>query len=190
MLPRIITTLSARPYLYTVEDVEEHEVAIVLAAEVKPDGRPSLVLQHRVERGVDLYQAGKAETLIMSGREIETNVMRDYAVSLGMPEADIVLDNGGIRTYATCYDAVNFFELDEAIVVTQPFHTPRTLFLCHNMGLDTVAVPAFHGKYWRGSWIAWQIRETLANVLAFSDLYLSPPDGSEFLKLAEEGAKP
>ncbi|HKJ27981.1 MAG TPA: ElyC/SanA/YdcF family protein [Anaerolineales bacterium] len=186
-LPRIITTLIAQPYLRTVDDVQAHEYAIVLAAEVKEDGSPSLVLQHRVQRGVELYQAGKAEILIMSGRAIETTVMREYAISLGVDEGDIVLDNGGIRTYATCYDAVNFFELDGAIVVTQPFHTPRTLFLCRTMGLGTVAVPAIHGKYWRGSWLAWQIRETLATVLAFKETYITAPDTSEYIQLAEEG---
>ena len=188
ILPRIITTILAQPHIRTIEDVEPHEVAIVLAAEVKPDGTPSAVLRDRVSRGVDLYNANKAEKLIMSGRSVETIVMKNYAVSLGVPEADILLDDGGIRTYATCFDAANFFELDEAIVVTQPFHTPRTLFLCHTMGMDTVAVPAVHGKYWRGSWITWQIRETLATMLAFSDLFISPPDTNEFLTLAEEGA--
>lgn len=188
LLPRIITTLMAQPHIATIEDVDAYEYAIVLAAEVKEDGSPSLVLQHRVQRGVDLYMAGKAEKLIMSGRDPEPAVMQEYAISLGVPEEDIVLDNGGIRTYATCYNAVNYFDLEKAILVTQPYHMPRTLFLCRQMGLDAMGVAAFHGKYWRGSWVVWQVRETLATILAFSEIYISPPDTTEYLNLAEEGA--
>ena len=187
VLPRIITTLFSQEYLYTIEDVPSYEYAIVLAAEVKEDGSPSLVLQHRVERGVDLYTTGKAKKLIMSGKDLETVVMRDYAVSLGVPAANIQLDNGGIRTYATCYNAVNHFGLKDAIMVTQPYHMPRTLFLCHQLGLDAVGVPSIHGRYWRGSWVVWQVRETLATVLAFNEIYVSPPATGEYLTLAEEG---
>ena len=187
VLPRIVTTLFAQDYLYTVEDVPSYEYAIVLAAEVKEDGSPSLVLQHWVQRGVDLYTSGKAEKLIMSGKDRETTIMRDYAVSLGVPADDIRLDTGGIRTYATCYNAVNYFGLKEAIMVTQPYHMPRTLFLCHQLGLDAVGVPALHGRYWRGSWVVWQIRETLATVLAINEIYVSPPDTGEYLTLAGEG---
>ena len=187
VLPRITTTLFAQEYLYTTEDVPSYEYAIVLAAEVKEDGSPSLVLQHRVERGVDLYTAGKAKKLIMSGKDLETAVMRDYAVSLGVPAADIQLDTGGIRTYASCYNAVEHFGLQEAIMVTQPYHMPRTLFLCHQLGLDAVGVTSIHGRYWRGSWLVWQVRETLATVLAFNEIYVSPPDTGEYLTLAQEG---
>jgi len=187
VLPRITTALLAQERLYTIEDVPNHEVAIVLAAEVKPDGSPTPVLQHRVERGTDLYFSGKAEKLIMSGKKLETTVMRDYAVQLGVPAADILLDNGGIRTYASCYNAVNHFGLEQAIMVTQPYHMPRTLFLCRQLGLDAVGVPSLHGRYWRGSWVVWQIRETLATVLAFNEIYISPPDTGEYLILAREG---
>mgnify|MGYP000104547992 CR=1 FL=1 len=185
-LPRIITTITALPHTSQVEKAEPTKTAVVLAAETI-HGRPSAVLRHRVERGVDLYHAGKVEQLVMSGRAPEPAIMRDYAVSLGVAEEDILLDDGGIRTYATCYNASSQLELEEAIFVTQPFHLPRTLFLCREMGIDASGVPAHHGQYWRGSRIAWNIRETLATVLAFIDLYISPPDTSVYVELYQQG---
>lgn len=183
-LPRIITTLAAVPHTYAIDDLPETKYGVVLAAETI-NGRPSAVLRHRIERGVDLYLAGKVQVLVMSGRAPEPAIMRDYAVALGVSQEDILLDDGGIRTYATCYNAVNLFDLEEAVFVTQPFHLPRTLFLCRSLGIEASGVAAYHGRYWTGSWIAWNIRETLATILAFQDLFIQPPDTSEYTSYAQ-----
>jgi len=189
ILPRIITSIAAIPNTYSLDEAPKTEFAIVLAAETI-NGRPSAVLRHRVERGVDLYQNGTAEKLVMSGRDPEPAIMKEYAISLGVPERDIQLDNGGVRTYATCYNTLTELELEKAIFVTQPFHLPRTLFLCQNLGIEANGVAAYHGKYWRGSRLVWNIRETLATILAFNDLFINPPDTIEFTTLYQEGINP
>lgn len=189
VIPRIITTTIARPYTTTVEEAEHTPIGVVLAAETE-NGWPSAVLRDRIDRGVELYLAGVVDQLVMSGRNPEPAIMRSYAVEHGVPEEDILLDNGGIRTYATCYNAKSQLGLDEAIFVTQPFHLPRTLFLCRSMGIDATGVAAHHGVYWRGSTIAWNIRETLATALAFIEIYISPPDASVYSDLYQEGIQP
>jgi len=186
ILPRIITTIVALPHISPIDDAPQTKTAVVLAAETI-HGRPSAVLRHRIERGVELYKTGTVDQLVMSGQAPEPAIMRDYAVSLGVPAENILLDDGGIRTYATCYNTLTQLKLEEAIFVTQPFHMPRTLYLCRALGIDASGVPAYHGRYWRGSWIAWNIRETLATVLAFIDLYISPPDTSNYVELYQQG---
>jgi len=188
-LPRIITTIAAIPHTSQLDDAPQAKAAVVLAAETI-HGEPSAVLRDRVERGVDLYMAGKVEQLVMSGRNPEPAIMREYAISLGVPEEDILLDDGGIRTYATCYNTSTQLELDQAIFVTQPYHLPRTLYLCRALGIDASGVPAQHGRYWPGSWIVWNIRETFATVLAFIELYISPPDTSHYVELYQQGVNP
>lgn len=187
VLPRLVTTITSVPHIRSIEQVPATQYGIVLAAETTPQGRPSAVLKDRIQRGVDLYLAGKVNQLVMSGRAPEPAIMREYAVSLGVSEADILLDNGGIRTYATCYNAANQLEIQEAIFITQAFHLPRTLYLCRALGIDATGVAAFHGRYWRGSWLVWNIRETLATILAFQELYLDPPDTTEYINLYQEG---
>ena len=189
-LPRIITTLSMNPNISTVEQVSPTQYGIVLAAETTPQGLPSAVLKDRIQRGVELYFAGKVQKLVMSGRAPEPSIMREYAISLGVPEQVILLDNGGIRTYATCYIAATQLEIHEAILITQNYHLPRALTLCRAMGIDASGVAAFHGHYWRGSWLVWNIRETLATILALQEIYLSPPDTTEYLTLYQEGNYP
>lgn len=187
ILPRLVTTLTTIPYINSIDQVSPTRYGVILAAETTPQGRPSAVLKDRIQRGVDLYLADKVSQLVMSGRAPEPAIMRDYAVSLGVSEEDILLDNGGIRTYATCYIAANQLEIEEAILITQPYHLPRTLYLCRTLGIDATGVAAFHGSYWRGSWLVWNIRETLATILAFQELYLNPPDTTEYIKLFQEG---
>jgi vancomycin permeability regulator SanA len=101
--------------------------------------------------------------------------MRRYALSLGVPAEDIVLDNAGTRTYDTCYRAKAVFGLDSALLVTQRFHLPRALFLCNVLGIDASGVEANNLNYRRISLIIWNVREQLATVAAFLDLYVDKP---------------
>lgn len=178
LLPRAIALLAAEPHYSGVTQVEHHTTAIILAAEVLPNGTPSAVLRDRIMTGVELYQAGKADILVMSGQSPEPEIMRTYALQQGIPAEAILLDNYGLRTYDTCYRAVKVYGLETAIVVTQLFHLPRTLLLCRHMGLDAVGVPAHPTVYWPHQTLWWQTRETLATALAFSDLFLFHPEVS------------
>ncbi len=181
-IPRLITTLYAIPHTQSIDEVDPYAFAIVLGAETEPDGSPSAVTKDRVQAGVDLYNAGKADKLLMSGSIPQPETMRNYAIQQGVPGEDVWVDELGVRTYATCYQAKNTFMLDEVILVTQNYHLPRALFICRSLGIDAVGVASVHGNYWPGSTIAWNIRESLATILAFKDVYLGPPADAEYLQ--------
>ena len=126
-LSRLITVLSTLPRRYTPENVPSRPVAIVFGAGLQRDGTPSPVLKDRVSMAARLYFAGKVQKLLLSGdnRFIDYNEpgsMRAFAISLGVPAEDIVLDYAGRRTYDTCYRAKTIFGLQQAILVTQSFH--------------------------------------------------------------------
>jgi vancomycin permeability regulator SanA len=175
LLPRLVTSIFAASRLTTIDGVEATGAALVFGAEVRADGAPSAALRNRILAGVDLYQAGKVETLVMSGEAPEPVVMQDLAVEVGVPEDAILLDEGGLRTYDTCYRAINVYGYEEAIVVTQDFHLPRALYLCHFMGIDVQGVPAREGQYWRGSTLFWNVRESLATWLALWQIHVTKP---------------
>ncbi len=76
VIPRMITTTIARGYTTTIEEAGHTPIGIVLAAETI-NGKPSAVLRDRLDRGVELYQAGVVDQLVMSGRNPEPAIMRD-----------------------------------------------------------------------------------------------------------------
>jgi vancomycin permeability regulator SanA len=101
--------------------------------------------------------------------------MRQYAVSMGVPVEDIVLDYAGRRTYDTCYRDRAIFGVERAMLVTQKFHLPQALFLCNSLGVDALVVEDKNWNYRRVSLLIWNFREQLATVVAFFDLYVDKP---------------
>ena len=180
VLVRVIFMVAASPQTYSPEAVPERRVAIVFGAQVRRDGTPSAVLRDRVQTAVALYQSGKVEKILMSGdnRFVDYNEpesMRQYALKLGMPDSDIVLDYAGRRTYDTCYRAKEIFGVDSAILVTQGFHMPRSLFLCGAFGIDAVGVESENYYYLKRSRLIWNTRELFATVQSVLDVYLVQP---------------
>ena len=180
VIPRLITAIYAAARIFTPETVPSDRVAIVFGAGLRYDGSPTAILRDRVETAVQLYKAGKAEKLLMSGdnRVVDYNepeAMRQYALSLGVPDEAIVLDYAGRRTYDTCYRAKAIFGVGSAILVTQDFHLPRALFLCNYLGIEAVGVNSNNNYYRKISRLIWNTRELLATFGAFMDVYVYKP---------------
>lgn len=180
LVPSTAANLYSRPRISTIEEAPTARVAVVFGAGLRRDGSPTPVLRDRVETGAALYFAGKVEKLLMSGdnRFVDYNEpasMRDYAVSLGVPEEDIVLDFAGRRTYDTCYRARDIFGLDRAILVTQDFHLPRAVFTCNMLGVEAYGVKADLRVYRRGPHNFWRLREIPATTVAAWEVLISRP---------------
>ncbi len=180
LLPRIITSVMSWSHIYSVGSAPAGTVAIVFGAGLNRDGQPTVILRDRVETAAQLYHAGKVQKLLLSGDNRfdnynEPEAMRQYALTLGIPDSSIVLDYAGRRTYDTCYRAKAVFGLSSVLLVTQPFHLPRALFLCNALGLQAAGVQADNHRYWPPLLWIWNLREQLATVGAFLDVYVSRP---------------
>ena len=164
--------------IYALADVPPRKVAIVFGAGITADGRPTTALADRVWTAAQLYQAGVVEKLLFSGdnRTVDYNepeAMRRYALAQGVPEADIVLDYAGRRTYDTCYRAGYIFGVKDAILVTQWFHLDRALYICDRLGIDAVGVAADRRDYRAARF--WWLRELAAVTRAWFDLNVLRP---------------
>lgn len=180
VLPRLITGVYARSHIINIEKVQPSPVAIVFGAGLWRDGTPTPVLRDRVETAAELYFAGKVEKLLMSGDNSrqdynEPQAMRDYAISLGVPDAVIALDYAGRRTYDTCYRARDIFGIRSAILVTQSFHLPRAIYTCNALGIKATGVPADQLDYRKGSLAYWNLREIPASLVALWEVHISKP---------------
>ncbi|NLF51432.1 MAG: DUF218 domain-containing protein [Leptolinea sp.] len=180
-LPAIIAYFSSAGKRFPLGIAPEGKTAIVFGAGLYRDGSPSAVLRDRVQTAVELYKANKVEKLLMSGDNStlsynEPGAMQKYAMQLGVPEGDIVLDYAGRRTYDTCYRALTIFGVKEALLVTQDYHLPRALYICDALGLKTIGISADRRTYRLGSYIYWRLREIPATLTAFIDLYIRKPE--------------
>ena len=178
--PKLIVQLYAAPRTFTVDDVPAARVAIVFGAGLLRDGSAGPVLRDRVETAVQLYQQGKVDKLLMSGdnRFVEYNepeAMRQYAIDLGIPNEDIVLDYAGRRTYDTCYRANAIFQVDSAVLVTQSFHLPRALFLCNSFGVESTGVEANNTYFRKISRLSWNTRELFATAQSVWQAFVTKP---------------
>ncbi len=180
LIPNLITSLSAKANIGSIVDVLPHKVAIVFGAGLWRDGTPTPVLRDRIETAAELYFQGKVEKILMSGdnRFIDYNepgAMKQYAISLGIPGEDIVLDFAGRRTYDTCYRAKNIFGIDNAILVTQKFHLPRALYICKQLGIKVTGIAADRRVYSVHSSAFWRLREFVATSVALWEVHVSKP---------------
>jgi len=179
-IPSVVTGIAAAGKMNHVGDVAAARVAIVFGAGLQRDGRPTLVLRDRVAAAADLYQAGKVQKILMSGdnRYVDYNepgAMQQYAIELGIPEEDIILDFAGRRTYDTCYRARAIFGVQDALLVTQKFHLPRAVFICNALGVKATGVIADRRDYHSYSLMSWSLRELPARLIALIDVWIRHP---------------
>lgn len=159
-----------------ITELPNYPIALVLGAGMDADGTMTDLQEDRVIQGINLYKSGKVKKLLMTaddGRRWvnEVDAMREYAIAAGVPQEDILMDRGGIRTYASCRNAREVFALDKVIAISQSFHLPRIIYLCKAMGIETVGYPADLRPYDISS-VVWTIdvREVLARVKAWVEV--------------------
>ncbi len=108
--------------------------------------------RNRIEAAAELFKAGKVEYLIVSGNQArggrprggydEPADMREALIAAGVPAARIYRDYAGFRTLDSIVRARQVFGQDRVIVVSQPFHLARALFLARSKGLDDIGFAA------------------------------------------------
>lgn len=155
-------------------DAPHAQVAIVLGAQVHPDGRMSAMLADRVNTGARLYREGKVDKVLASGDNgtatyNEVSAMRRGLLDAGVPDRDIFTDHAGFDTYSTMVRAQKVFGVRSALVVTQGFHLPRAVWLGRRAGLETFGVSSDLRRYGRAN-VRSSVREWLARPKAVQEV--------------------
>lgn len=141
---------SVKAYLLTPEEavqLEDVDCILVLGCGVRENGEPSLMLQDRLNMGLQLYEAGAAPKLLMSGDHSrsdydEVGAMKDYAMERGVPSDDVFMDHAGFSTYESMYRARDVFCAEKVIIVSQAYHLYRAVYDARALGLDAYGVAA------------------------------------------------
>lgn len=168
---------SAQPYIYeNVKDVPARDVGVVLGTSKYVSGkRMNLFFHWRMRAAADLYHAGKVKRLLLSGSNPSEhyNEPQDMYLTLhelGVPKEDMEMDFAGFRTLDSMVRAKEVFGQEEFTVITNRFHTYRSVFLGRNSGADVIAFSAQDVPL-RYS-LRTVLREKIAIVKAVLDLYV------------------
>ena len=123
--------------------VRESDVIIVLGAQVKADGTPSVALERRLTAALESYLE-KPQLIIVCGAQgineprAEGDVMRDWLIEKGVRPEDVVAETASFNTRENLVYARAIMEhrgLTQALVVTSDYHVARALELCRQTGI-------------------------------------------------------
>ena len=134
--------------------VGEFDTIIVLGAQVKADGTPSVALERRLTAALEEYRK-QPRLMIVCGAQgsdeprAEGDVMRDWLIAHGVAAADIEAETDSFNTRQNLGYAQSIMDdrrLTAALIVTSDYHVPRALALC-TTGLENYTVPLGLGKW-------------------------------------------
>ncbi|ELR68819.1 SanA protein [Fulvivirga imtechensis AK7] len=161
--------------VYTeLDKVPSSQVALVLGTSHRlVDGSPNPFFHERMKTAAELYKQGKVKHILVSGDNAtiyynEPHKMRQALIKLGIPSEKITLDYAGFRTLDSIIRCKKVFGQDNIIIITQPFHSYRALFISNYYDMQAVAMTTEKVE----SSIKVQIREYFARMLAVWDLYV------------------
>lgn len=171
--------LSTEDDLYYIEEAsaitKKPDVILVLGAGVRPNGSPSNMLEDRLLTAYRLYESGICEKILVSGDHgteyyDEVNVMKSYLVEKGVPSENVYMDHAGFSTYDSIYRAKAIFGVKRPLIVTQEYHSFRSMMIANHLDLDPIAVaaPILSSNvkvYPKQTW--YSFRETMARVKDF-----------------------
>lgn len=165
----VFMILYANTYTCTPDEaaaIENADCIMVLGCGVYDD-RPTPLLADRLQRGVELYQAGASPKLLMTGDHgridyDEVNIMKGYALDAGIKTEDVFMDHAGFSTYESMCRAKEVFGVKKMIIVTQGYHLSRAVYIARMLGIEAYGVASdyrsFGGQFYR------DCREVLARV--------------------------
>ena len=149
-------------------------VIVIYGAAVRPDGRASTALRRRVQTAF-AFGRFQAEAVYVPtggvGRHgpSEASVMARMLVSLGVPAANILLEETGTSTLSSTRAVLRLLRAHgqhtrPVYAASSAYHLPRCVVLMRLAGLDAWACPARRGaasRQFAKRWY-WRLRELAA----------------------------
>ena len=160
----------------------EYDAIIVLGAQVKPDGEPSIQLQWRLDAAYKAWQERNCLVVVCGAQganepATEASVMKAELVRQGVPEESILMDDKSFNTRQNINNAISLIEgrgVDRVLIVTSDYHLPRSMALAEDAGLEASGVgsPTKQGLRF---WVKNYGREGLAWIKYWMQKYLHLP---------------
>jgi uncharacterized SAM-binding protein YcdF (DUF218 family) len=124
--------------------------AIVVLGAAQFNGTPGGVFEARLQHAVDLYKAGVAKYLVVTGgklpgdRTTEADTARKWAIAHGVPAKAILGENHGRNTLESLEAVAAIFRaegLTSAVFVSDETHMLRVLRMASDQGIQAFGSP-------------------------------------------------
>lgn len=150
------------------QTMQNIDYVLVLGCGVREDGSPSNMLFQRLKTGAETFKSlktSKGAKLLLTGDNSgesynELAAMKSVSLENGVSEDKMTIDNIGFSTYESLYNAKNVYGAKKIIIITQPYHMFRALYIAKSLGMEAFGVTAYLPFYPRQ--IIWSLREVVA----------------------------
>lgn len=125
--------------------------AIVVLGAAQYDGDPSPVLEARLAHVLDLWDAGYAQVVVVTGggqpgdRFTEATASANWLLARGVPDAAILREVQGGNTWESLAAAARILQdrgLTSVLLVSDGYHSYRVAAIARELGLDARTSPA------------------------------------------------
>lgn len=151
------------------KNTKDSDYIIVLGTKVN-GSTPSRSLRYRLDATIDYYHQHSNATIIVSGGQginednSEASVMKTYLVDKGIPEDKIIMEDKSTSTYENLTNSKVILDALSSkpynvTIITNGFHTYRSLYIASAVGLDAYSYSAREDSY---STVHYYIREFFA----------------------------
>jgi uncharacterized SAM-binding protein YcdF (DUF218 family) len=145
--------------------------AIVVFGAAQYDGRPSPVLQARLDHAADLYGRDLARYVVVTGgnqpgdRTTEAGASAAYLKRHGVPESALLREIEGRTSWQSLASAANFLKQrgqTRVLLVSDPFHNKRIASMAGELGLQAYVSPTRTSPIGGGEEMRYIAKETVA----------------------------
>ncbi len=158
-------------YRAAARDEARPAEAIVVFGTAQYDGEPSPVLAARLDHAIDLYQQRLAPVVVVTGgnqpgdRFTEAAASANYLLERGVPDGDVLREVSGTSSWQSLAAVSEFLaqrDIDEVLLVSDPFHSLRISAMADELGLEGHASPTRSSPIAGMTEIGYMARETVA----------------------------
>lgn len=174
----MVVKQSTKERIYSnVEEIPANRVGLVLGTSpTVKSGKSNYYFIHRINACVRLYNSKKISKILVSGdnhtKEYdEPTCMKEALMAQGIPEKDIILDYAGFRTLDSIIRAKEVFGQSKFTIISQQFHNERAVYLALANDINAIAFNATEVKNSRFYIRTGFLRESLARVKMFLDIW-------------------
>jgi uncharacterized SAM-binding protein YcdF (DUF218 family) len=151
LLALYVTATFVQVYRASRHDGARPADAVIVLGAAQYDGRPSPVLQDRLDHALELYEAGLTDRIVLTGgrqegdRFTEATAGYNYLRAEGVPDEHLLKEVDGHSTWESLAASARFLverDLTDVVLVTDGFHAYRVEAIAEDLGLDATVSPS------------------------------------------------